>query len=69
MLYRKILSRRFWISSNERGQKYHLYNFSTGIPMSGKEISNHSHSSLRVVIEHTFDVLKKKCHFKGYVKL
>ncbi|KAH1047309.1 hypothetical protein J1N35_038093 [Gossypium stocksii] len=44
-----------------RGQRYHLPNFRRGRPVSGKEeIFNHSHSSLRSVIERTFSVLKKK---------
>ncbi|KAL4311380.1 hypothetical protein GQ457_01G014020 [Hibiscus cannabinus] len=44
-----------------RGQRYHLPDFRKGRPMSGKEeIFNHSHSSLRSVIERTFGVLKKK---------
>ncbi|KAG8483114.1 hypothetical protein CXB51_022032 [Gossypium anomalum] len=44
-----------------RGQRYHLPDFRRGRPVSGKEeIFNHSHSSLRSVIERTFGVLKKK---------
>ncbi|KAH1031319.1 hypothetical protein J1N35_043493 [Gossypium stocksii] len=44
-----------------RGQRYHLPDFRRGRPASGKEeIFNHSHSSLRSVIERTFGVLKKK---------
>ncbi|XP_040964764.1 serine/threonine-protein kinase rio2-like [Gossypium hirsutum] len=44
-----------------RGQRYHLPDFRRGRPISGKEeIFNHSHSSLRSVIERTFGVLKKK---------
>ncbi|KAK5819846.1 hypothetical protein PVK06_024875 [Gossypium arboreum] len=53
-----------------RGQRYHLPDFRRGRPVSGKEeIFNHSHSSLRSVIERTFGVLKKMGHFKGYAKL
>ncbi|XP_040943310.1 putative nuclease HARBI1 isoform X1 [Gossypium hirsutum] len=53
-----------------RGQRYHLPDFRRGRPISGKEeIFNHSHSSLRSVIERTFGVLKKMGHFKGYAKL
>ncbi|XP_040973941.1 putative nuclease HARBI1 isoform X1 [Gossypium hirsutum] len=38
-----------------RGQRYHLPDFRRGRPVSGKEkIFNHSHSSLRSVIERTF---------------
>ncbi|KAG8477249.1 hypothetical protein CXB51_030321 [Gossypium anomalum] len=44
-----------------RGQRYHLPDFRRGRPVSGKkEVFNHSHSSLRSVIERTFGVLKKK---------
>ncbi|GMI70700.1 hypothetical protein HRI_000739300 [Hibiscus trionum] len=44
-----------------RGQRYHLPDFRRGRHVSGKEeIFNHSHSSLRSVIERTFGVLKKK---------
>ncbi|KAH1032669.1 hypothetical protein J1N35_044843 [Gossypium stocksii] len=44
-----------------RGQRYHLPDFRRGRSISGKEeIFNHSHSSLRSVIERTFGVLKKK---------
>ncbi|XP_040951267.1 putative nuclease HARBI1 isoform X1 [Gossypium hirsutum] len=53
-----------------RGQRYHLPDFRRGRSISGKEeIFNHSHSSLRSVIERTFGVLKKMGHFKGYSKL
>ncbi|XP_040952684.1 putative nuclease HARBI1 [Gossypium hirsutum] len=44
-----------------RGQGYHLPDFHRGRPVSSEEeIFNHSHSSLRSVIERTFGVLKKK---------
>ncbi|KAL4335545.1 hypothetical protein GQ457_07G000590 [Hibiscus cannabinus] len=44
-----------------RGQRYRLPDFRRGRPMSRKkEIFNHSHSSLRSVIERTFDFIKKK---------
>ena len=47
-----------------RGQRYHLPDFRRGRPISGKEeIFNHSHSSLRSVIERTFGVLKKNGSF------
>ncbi|XP_052477702.1 uncharacterized protein LOC105777764 isoform X1 [Gossypium raimondii] len=47
-----------------RGQRYHLPDLRRGRPISGKEeIFNHSHSSLRSVIERTFGVLKKNGPF------
>jgi len=41
------------------GVRYHLKNYIRRGPQNAQELFNHRHSSLRNVIERTFNVLKK----------
>jgi hypothetical protein len=46
-----------------RGERYHLQDFQAGGDPHGlKELFNHRHSSLRMTIERTFGVLKRRFH-------
>jgi hypothetical protein len=50
-----------------KGQRYHVPEFQHGPPVRLKEVFNHSHSSLRNVIERCFEILKNKWHILGYL--
>jgi hypothetical protein len=50
-----------------KGQRYHVPEFQHGPPVGLKEVFNHSHSSLRNMIEWCFGIIKNKWRILGYL--